>query len=581
MPTPCRIEAIFILMNSKEFQTNANAYFRELVRDDTIECDFRYKTILSLEKTGADLMKKDIDRQFRDKEFVTHFYKYLEPVISKLFPKIKPNVDNRKFWDNVLYRLSYDDIHDIYKKKFPYKPVGRDFFIHNGQLAFLFHKPNQTYYRILSGQYLLQKCELNEVKRCQVEKQLLEFAQDEELDYNRRADAADVLLSLGSPNMQQNARNIIMELGKIDGEIRTVFDNAQNVHTEEVEESVTEALEFLSAIPVYQVKGKPIDFDYVNTKVEDMLKEERELLMVSGDGKEMCDHCSSPIDEKVEADDEKVEADDEKVEADDEKVEADEGGKRFCSNKCLRFYFRDEKIRLAMNRIFMDRALYSKFNSSLLNILLKVYTYVVSSEQEHVRQQMYKRLFEELEEMSGTCSSGFATRLINVISGFGQFNIRISYEDQIVANFTGRLNTEARKISEENSIFRSTRLHDMVEIWLSHPERQKMVEQIEKILNPSGKFEKRPNRSDVVVEFLRENRNDKIEKCVEDFAEAVLNEMTVPSSSYASRRNFSLFFRTYVSIIREELAAEFKNLVDSTQFDFAFRRAIMNYDTGF
>jgi hypothetical protein len=194
---------------------------------------------------------------------------------------------------------------------------------------------------------------------------------------------------------------------------------------------------------------------------------------------------------------------------------------------------------------------------------------------------MYKRLFEELEEMSGTCSSGFATRLINVISGFGQFNIRISYEDQIVANFTGRLNTEARKISEENSIFRSTRLHDMVEIWLSHPERQKMVEQIEKILNPSGKFEKRPNRSDVVVEFLRENRNDKIEKCVEDFAEAVLNEMTVPSSSYASRRNFSLFFRTYVSIIREELAAEFKNLVDSTQFDFAFRRAIMNYDTGF
>ena len=50
-------------------------------------------------------------------------------------------------------------------------------------------------------------------------------------------------------------------------------------------------------------------------------------------------------------------------------------------------------------------------------------------------EEMRKRMLEELEEMSATCSTGFASRLINVISGFGEFNIRISWEDQIIANF--------------------------------------------------------------------------------------------------------------------------------------------------
>ena len=53
---------------------------------------------------------------------------------------------------------------------------------------------------------------------------------------------------------------------------------------------------------------------------------------------------------------------------------------------------------------------------------------------------MKKRLIEELEEMSGTCSSGFASRLVNVISGFGDFSMRISWRDQITSNLSGRIN---------------------------------------------------------------------------------------------------------------------------------------------
>ena len=285
IPTPCRIEAIFRLMKSSEFQTNANAYFCEFVRDNKIECDFRYKTILSLEKIGSDLMKEEIGKLFSDKEFVTNMYDRLQHVISKLFPKIKPNNRNHKFWDDVIFQLSYDDIRGIYHEKFPNKECGRDIFICKSQLAFLFHKSNMTYYRTLSGQYLLQKCDLNETIRFQVETEVLKFAKDEELDYNRRADAADVLLRLGSDSMKQHGRDVIMELGRVYGNIRTVFDNAQNVHTEEVEESVAEALEFFSALPLYKVKKMPIDFEYVNKQIEKIIKEKKECLRVGGVGK--------------------------------------------------------------------------------------------------------------------------------------------------------------------------------------------------------------------------------------------------------------------------------------------------------
>jgi hypothetical protein len=63
-------------------------------------------------------------------------------------------------------------------------------------------------------------------------------------------------------------------------------------------------------------------------------------------------------------------------------------------------------------------------------------------------EEMNKRLLEELFEMAGTCSSGFATRLINTISGFGDFSVRISWKDQITANLSGRLNARIRDMDD-------------------------------------------------------------------------------------------------------------------------------------
>jgi hypothetical protein len=300
--TPYKIEFVKILMKNEAYKTLARNYFCEIINDDTIDCDYRYKAILGLESS---------------KEFL--------------------------------------------------------YFIQEACVDFIKNEKNLTQYRILAGQNLLrQKIEIN-----LIESILLQFAQDVNVAYNVRADATDVLLQLGSENTKALAQKIILNLGIGSKNIHTLYDNAQNIHTKEVEDSVKEALEFLQSFDILEYNGVVITIDYVDKQIMKMAEEN-----------------------KIE----------------EEKI---------------------EKIKVAMNRIIMDRALYSRYNCTLSHILLRIWTYISGHEHE---EEMKKRLLEELVEMAGTCSSGFAGRLINTISGFGDFSMRISWRDQITANLSGRIN---------------------------------------------------------------------------------------------------------------------------------------------
>lgn len=525
IPTPCRTEAITTLMGCETYEKEADVYFCDLVNDQTIECDVRYKIILSLENKTADLLRYKMIDMFDDTNFVKNCYEKLQKNISHIFPKYKSKISDFKFWREVLRRLSYDELSLVYKDKHPETEYGFEKFIKSAQLAFLFDDNNYIYYKILSGQYILQKCSLPPSVSLSVQKRILSFAQDPELEYDRRADSADVILRLGDKDIQEEGRKIIIELGRINGTVRTVFDNAQNVHSEEVEESVSEALKFLTTLPLKTINKIPIDFDYVNTQIENMLKKKEKEYREK----------SSDIFDQIE---------------------------------------KSDKIRLAMNRIQMDRALYSKFNSTLLHILLKVWTYMVNNE-EHF-EEMSIRLLEELEEMSNTCSSGYASRLINVISGFGDFNIRISFEDQIIANFTGRLNAKARHITDKDSPFRNERLKDVIELWLNSDGKE--IKKSLEIELRSSNNNKEPSMAVIIDKFLSEDREEKIEECISNFAELIFNEISLVSSNYTARQNFSLFIRTYVGSIREELYEEFKEFLDDSDFDLYMRKALMSYE---
>jgi hypothetical protein len=74
---------------------------------------------------------------------------------------------------------------------------------------------------------------------------------------------------------------------------------------------------------------------------------------------------------------------------------------------------------------------------------------------------MEKRLIEELMESSGICSSGYVTRMLNVLSGFeGDYSIRIGFDDQIIANVKWRLNKELQ--NQKNEEYVSLVLDEMI-----------------------------------------------------------------------------------------------------------------------
>lgn len=516
LPTPCRVEAIQLLMTYESSKDKANEYFILLINDQSIECEFRYKTILSIEKLAEKWMKDKLLNLFNT-SFSTKIFNTFKHKIKTEFPGFKPESDNYDFFEMLILGLSNSMCHSLCQENNITSSI-YDFYISQAQYSFLFYPENMIYYKILAGQYLLQKYNIilttNHISN--IENEILSFARDIELDYNRRADAADVLLQLGSSNIKLLGRQIINELGIEDNtQVKTIFSNTQNVHTMEVEESVLEILEFLETVPNSK---KPIEFNTIQNKIKDYLKTERQ----------------------------------------DSQIVTE----------------REKNIMIALNRIQIDRVLYSKYNNTLSNILIKIWTYILNHEHE---EEMYKRLLEELEEMSGTCSTGFVSRLVNVISGFGKFNMRISWEDQITANFAGRINAFARNIINEDSIFRNTKLDDIIDLWLKLPEQKidklTIINKLKNV-NPTSHI----NTKDIVNMYLSENKQEKIENAIDYFSSSVLEEMSLSTLKWDQRLNFGLFFRSVAGQIREEMYREFTEYLDDTSFDLYMRKALMNYE---
>ncbi|NDB87196.1 MAG: hypothetical protein EB127_31615, partial [Alphaproteobacteria bacterium] len=310
-----------------------------------------------------------------------------------------------------------------------------------------------------------------------------------------------------------------------------------NVHTVEIENSVMHILEFLADFPIAKNNGIEIDFSFINSKIEKSLEELRDLPHLDIVSEVHCEYCKSPVQNLVE-------------------IEENNKVLKFCCHVCHKNYQAESNIKLSLNRIYMDRLLYSKFNLTLNHILVKVYSYMVAQSN---YEEMYKRLLEELNDMSGTCSSGFASRLVNTISGFGEFNIQISFTDQIISNFAGRLNARIKQITSLDSVFRNTRLRDVINLHLN--ER----------VDDSGEVKL------AMTEDILQNE-EKFEECLAEFQSNVISEISVVSSNYNDRKNFLLFLRSHMSSIREELYGEFKEFVSDTDFDLAIRRAIYNYE---
>lgn len=250
------------------------------------------------------------------------------------------------------------------------------------QKTFFWDLDNDVRYRILSGQHLIQL----DYEKDLVINELLNISNNINVEYNIRADAADVVLRLGNQEQQGRAQHIIKQLGlskakNLTSIVKTVYSDNQNVHDHYVNESVNQ---FIKTLP---------KSDHTIKLYDNTHKEVVELLYTSD-------------------------------------INKDDMKKAFKS----------------LDRISVDTASFTDFKLTTAEIFVHVWNMIKKSSDVELLKQ---RLIDELIDMCATCSSGHAARLVNVLNGFG-FTLKIDWGSQIKSNTAARLEARIKKIENED-----------------------------------------------------------------------------------------------------------------------------------
>jgi hypothetical protein len=275
------------------------------------------------------------------------------------------------------------------KIKIPYDEE----FVYGLQKVFFFNDDNSPRERILSGQHLLQMDIVSESEKNEVLDILLDFAKNDELIDNVRADAADVCMRLGYDERRMEARKVIKEIGydaiqnkKGVGTIaelsKTIYNDSQNIHL------------FTKQIDIF---------------IEKMIKETDIQLKTYNDVH----------------------------------TEVVQVIKRYVKDNTEKF-----KALRALNRISVDTAHFTSHRVTLAEIFVHVWLRICLHPEE-IREELCKRLVEELVDMSETCSSGHSGRFINILSSY-DIDLKITWDEQIQSNIVGRLNARIRDHPHED-----------------------------------------------------------------------------------------------------------------------------------
>ena len=291
-----------------------------------------------------------------------------------------------------------------------------DYIIKSSFIRFIEDDQEESYYKCLGIQYLYRYKENFEITDfSKMETILIDMAKDELLEYNRRADAADTLYNIGSDESKKKAKDILSYLGNINGRAKTFFENSQNVHSISIEKSVLESIK--SILSTHTTKN------YSFEKIKNKLKKISAASLSTSE---------KPVAER---------------------------------STILGSAFKYENIKMALNRIYLDNILYSEFNITICKVFEKVFSIAMEHEN---KEELFLRIFQELADMADTCSSGYISRIVNILSGYLD-TIRISWEEQIISNFNGRINFLMRQIpiiyGEEGCIFKEDKKRKILSIY--------------------------------------------------------------------------------------------------------------------
>jgi hypothetical protein len=210
------------------------------------------------------------------------------------------------------------------------------------------------------------------------------------------------------------------------------------------------------------------------------------------------------------------------------------------------------------------------------------------------QDELWKRFDQELLDMVNTCTTGVVSRLINVLSGWGGFQIQISFKDQIKSNFAGRLNAFARKLMETadegNHEFYENRKESLALIYLADVLKQEEKEDNDEDNTAllAAMANRELDKVQVVVKkpLVMESRAGRIKTILlthptlhtdarEHFSDRLLLEF---ASAEPNRKCFHLFFGYCFSRVCEELREEFREFVSPDEFEMCVRNALAFYE---
>jgi hypothetical protein len=114
-----------------------------------------------------------------------------------------------------------------------------------------------------------------------------------------------------------------------------------------------------------------------------------------------------------------------------------------------------EKIQSSLNRIRSDP---SKFrgDTTIAQVFDRVVSFISTSRH---KQEMWRRLGEELVEMNQLCATGHLSRIVNVIQGFDdvpqEFQIKMDPKDEIFANLSNYITMNVQESGQADKLLES------------------------------------------------------------------------------------------------------------------------------
>lgn len=276
----------------------------------------------------------------------------------------------------------------------------------HGYVAWFYQYDEPILYKMLSAQYILshqvQSFPLIRTHTKNAQQYLYDIARKEKYPVKTRSEAADMLIRLGTTNFRKTAEEVISTLGKryMNSQDRSFYSDEQNIHEVQYEKSLKELVKSIPSI-------EDVSLDQIYEKIRAYSREHPKTV------------------KRVQWEDG----------GNDEKEESGEDSKED-----------EEDIRLSsFQRIVMDTSTY--FGYTMIDIIRYVYKKIQLSSH---KEELEKRMMEELIDMHGWCSTGHVVRLLNILQGYEeQVVLSIDPVKELYAAVLARLKFAMKTLSKE------------------------------------------------------------------------------------------------------------------------------------